>query len=111
MFKFLFKLVFLLTGAILLYAVFFGGEPRDDIATVDRGEILQLIKAQQTVVDAKWGQDISLWIWMPNEGRNYTAIADMFCRTVVRPRTLGNIYIHIWQQGTMDRMGKVTCRP
>jgi hypothetical protein len=73
-------------------------------------EIIRLIKAQKSVVDAKWGQDISLWIWMPNEGKNYASVAGFFCRTVVRPRKLGTIYIHIWQQGTMDRMGKHTCR-
>jgi hypothetical protein len=75
-----------------------------------RDEVINLVKAQSTVVDAKWGQDISLWIWMPDEGRNYESIAALFCRTVVRPRKLGTIYIHIWRQGTMDRLGKHKCR-
>jgi hypothetical protein len=78
--------------------------------SADRQEIIRLVKAQKSVVDAKWGQDISLWIWMPDEGRNYGSIAALFCRTVVRPRKLGTIYIHIWRQGTMDRLAKHKCR-
>ena len=74
-----------------------------------RKEIIRLVKAQQTVDDVRWGQNISLWIWMADEGKNYPAVAEMFCRTVVRPRNLGTIFIHIWRRGTMDRMGKHKC--
>jgi len=75
-----------------------------------RAEVIRLVKAQNAVFDASWGQRISLWIWMGNEGKNYSSVADFFCRTVVRPRKLGTIYIHIYRRGTMDQMGESKCR-
>jgi len=79
-----------------------------------RASAVKAIKALDLVVDARWANDLSLWVVMPNTGKNYDAVATFFCRTL-KTHNVNSAVISIWDAEAMagrklKRLGRTLCQ-